>query len=265
MTPPPVITNSSTVKSLGGLNPHGAPVNAKNYIEPGTSGAKTLAFFAACFGVLILGVVSYGILWVVLLFSPIINYFNRKKAMAQLKGSAIEIGPEQFPELHECAQAYAQRLGLKSAPAVYLVEGNVINAAAVKVAGRHVIVLMDDIVDACLRSGDTRTLAFILAHEMAHHALGHTSTIRGWLSRAMKKLSRLDEFSCDAVANALVGDPQAAAKAIVLLVSGPQLLPYVNVPRLCQQAREVQQDKHSEKSERELTHPLILRRLSRFI
>lgn len=227
--------------------------------------AKVLAFMAACFGVLLLGLITYGVLWLVLLFSPLIDYFNRKRAMAQLKGSAIEVGPEQFPEIHECAQVFAQRLGMKSTPAIYLVEGNVINAAALKVAGRQVIVLLDDIVDACLRSGDTRTLAFIIGHEMAHHALGHTGMIRSWMSRAMKKLSRLDEFSCDAVAHALVGDQQAAAKALVLLLSGPQLLPYVNFPRLCQQAREVQQDKHSEKSERNLTHPLLLRRMSRFL
>ena len=83
--------------------------------------------------------------------------------------------------------------------------------------------------------------------------------------RAFKKLSRLDEFSCDAVANALVADPKISARAMALLTVGPQLMSYLNFDSLMQQAREVDSDKYSKKAERHLTHPLLLRRLSRFI
>lgn len=113
---------------------------------------------------------------------------------------------------------------MKALPAIYVAEGNTINAAAMRIGGRKVIILIDDVVDACLRSGDPQTLAFILGHEMAHHALGHTNLIRASLAKYFKKLSRLDEFSCDAVANQLVGNAQISAKALVTLLSGPQLM-----------------------------------------
>jgi Zn-dependent protease with chaperone function len=125
--------------------------------------------------------------------------------------------------------------------------------------------LQDDLVDACLRSGDARTLSFIIGHEMAHHALGHTGIFRSSLSKAFKKLSRLDEFSCDSVANAVVADPKISTRAITILTVGPQLMSYVNFDSLMRQAQEVSLDKHSKKAERHLTHPLLLRRLSRFV
>lgn len=247
------------------LNAQGPAINPKDHVEPGTGSAVALGFIALGFGILIGGVISYGILWVVMLLAPIAYLFNRRKAIATLRGSSVEIGEAQFPELHRCATTIAERLGMSSPPKVYLVEGNNINAAAMKLAGKKVVVLQDDIVDACMRSGDMQTLTFILGHEMAHHALGHTGIFRSNLSRAFKKLSRLDEFSCDAVAHTLVGNANISVRAITLLAVGPQLMSYVNFDSLMQQAKAVNEDKYSAKAERTLTHPLLLRRLSRFI
>jgi len=201
----------------------------------------------------------------VLLFGLLVDYFRRKKALASLKGSSIEIGADQFPEIYACAQAIAQRLGMSQPPAIYLVQGNTINAWAMRAAGRQVVVLMDDVVNAALLSDEPRALSFIIAHEIAHHALGHTGYFRSQLRTVMKWLSRLDEFSCDAVANEIVGDRSVSATALTLLTSGPQLFRYVNPARLAEQAREVVADKKSKKAEKHLTHPLLLRRLCRFV
>jgi len=268
-TLPPILPGSlgdQTIQcaSLPDLKSDGASVNPQNYIEPKTKGAVVLGYFAMFFGVLVGGIASYGILWVALLLAPVLDYFNRKKAMALLRGSGIEVGPQQLSELHACATDFAHRLGMKALPAIYVVEGNTINAAAMRIRGRKVIILIDDLVDACLRSGDPQTLAFILGHEMAHHALGHTNLIRASLAKYFKKLSRLDEFSCDAVANQLVGNAQISAKALVTLLSGPQLMRYINLNQLALQASEVAADKNSVKAERNLTHPLLLRRIQRF-
>jgi Zn-dependent protease with chaperone function len=250
---------------LPSLNPGGPAVNPKEHVEPGTGLAVVLGFLASGLGVLVGGLLSYGILWLVVIMAPIVEYFNRKRAMAALKGSAVQVGPEQIPELHQCAVTIAERLGMKAPPAVYIVEGNVINAAAMRLAGQQVVVLQDDIVDACLRSGDARTLMFILGHEMAHHALGHTGMLRANLSRVFKKLSRLDEFSCDAVAGVLVDDRNVSARAITVLTVGPQLLSFLNHNTLMMQAQEVNANRHSQKAEKRLTHPLLLRRLHRFV
>jgi Zn-dependent protease with chaperone function len=204
-------------------------------------------------------------LFVIVLIGLLVDYLRRQKALAHLKGSSIEINEAQFPEIHACAQTAAQRLGLSKTPAIYLTEGNTINAAAMRLAGRQVVVLIDDIVYACLSSGEARTLSFIISHELAHHALGHTGLVRFQIARMMKWLSRLDEFSADAVANQIVGDPSVSVKALTVMLSGPQMLPYVNYAPLVEQARQVEADKNSKKAEKHLTHPLMLRRMLRFM
>lgn len=243
----------------------GAPVKAADFIERGTGVAVAGGYVAAALGIIFGGLLSYGLLWLVLAFSPLIEYFNRKRTMALIKGSGVQVSQTQFPEIYNCAATYAQRLGMSEVPDIYIVESNTINAAAVRVGGRKVITLMDDTVDACLRSDDPQTICFIVGHELAHHSLGHTNMVRATLSKYYKKLSRTDEFTCDAVANALVGQPASSARAIVTLLTGPQLLKYVNFNQLCQQASEVNADKHTLKAEQRLTHPVLLRRLARFV
>ncbi|HXI73139.1 MAG TPA: M48 family metallopeptidase [Verrucomicrobiae bacterium] len=265
MNAPSFVADPAGNNPLPPLNPNGASINPKEYIEPGTDISVVLGFLLFGVGLLIGIVATTGILLLVFVIAWVAYYFNRKRAIAALKGSAVEVSEVQLPEIHECAVTIAGRLGMSSPPKVYILEANTINAAAVKLAGKKVLVLQDDMVDACLRSGNARTLTFIIGHEMAHHALGHTGILRSNLTKAFKKLSRLDEFSCDAVANALVADPKISARAIALLTVGPQLMSYVNFGSLMQQAQEVDLDKHSKKAERHLTHPLLLRRLSRFV
>ena len=242
----------------------GTTIDTRKCIEPGTQAQVAWGYVVMAIAVLAGGLFSYGILWLVLLLTPLIDFFNRKKQTALLRGSGLEVGPHQFPEIYQCAVTQARRLGMDVPPAIYVVEGNVINAAAARIGGRKVIVLIDDVVDACLRSGEPRALAFILGHEMAHHALGHSSLLRASLAKYNKKLSRLDEFSCDAVARQLVGDSRIAATALTTLLTGPQLLKFVNLNQLLTQASDVAKDKNSVKAERNLTHPLILRRIQRF-
>jgi Zn-dependent protease with chaperone function len=245
------------------LDAAGPPVDIKKHVEPKTGLAVVLGSIVLVIFILISIVIFY--IAIALLFGLLVDYFRRKKALASLKGSSIEISEAQFPEIHACAVTVAQRVGLSHPPAIYLVQGNTLNASAIRLAGKQVVVLMDDTVNAALLSDEPRTLAFIIAHELAHHAFGHTKYFRSHLRTMMKWLSRLDEFSCDAVANEVVGDRTVSAKALTLLAAGPQLFRFVNTSRLAQQAQEVMDDKKSKKAEKHLTHPLLLRRLYRFI
>jgi Zn-dependent protease with chaperone function len=262
MNTPPLLSGGDRV-TFPKCDAQGPMVDARALIEPRTGLAVALGTVVLVCLALICIVVFY--LGIVLLIGLLVDYFRQRRALAQLKGSSIEITEAQFPEIHACAQTIAQRLGLGEMPALYLVEGNTINAVATRLGGRRVVVLIDDIVYACLNSGDPRALSFIIGHELAHHALGHTGYFRSQLSRMMKWLSRLDEFSCDAVANQVVGDPSVSAKALVVLLAGPQMVAYVNAAQLVEQARQVELDKQSKKAEKHLTHPLLLRRLYRFV
>lgn len=258
-------------------------INLKHHVEKGTRFALSMAVLILILSLLSLDL-TLSVIWALILanwkawipvalvlfaVSPIvlivIPCFLPKINLASLRGEEIEVGPEQMPEIYECASRFAQRLGLHKQPSIFVVQGHQVNAFAFKIRTRHIVKLNDSMVDACLRSGDKRTLECVLGHEMAHHALGHTNFPRGLLSMVYRRLSRLDELSADVVANELVGDKNVSAKAIIMLVVGPQIWPHINVDQLKRQAYEVANDRASFDAESYQTHPLLLRRLSRVI
>ncbi len=244
-----------------------ASVNAKQYVAPGTGLHSFIGWsLLVIFGPLIfvaLTAVTYGIFLIALIIAGL-TYFTRVKHMkAKLRGSALQVDEYQFPEIHRSALAMSERLGLSECPEIYIVEDNHQNAFAVKKGSKSYIVLIDDIVYGAMATGNSGALDFILGHELAHHALGHTSFFRAMIRSKYTPLSRLDELSCDGVAHALVGDKTAARDALALLLVGPQLFKSVNKEALDRQAREVIEDKYTKKVERNLSHPLLLRRYAR--
>jgi len=244
-----------------------ASVDAKQYIAPGTGfhtfvGWSLLLIFGPILFIA-LTLVSYGIFLIALIIAGL-TYFTRVKHMkAKLRGSALQVDESQFPEIHRSALAMSERLGLSECPEIYIVEDNHQNAFAVKKGSKRYIVLVDGIVFGAMATGNANALDFILGHELAHHALGHTSFFRSMIRSKYLPLSRLDELSCDGVAHALVGDKTAARDALALLLVGPQLFKSVNKEALDRQAREVIEDKYTKKVERKLSHPLLLHRYAR--
>ncbi|MFZ4395289.1 MAG: M48 family metallopeptidase, partial [Kiritimatiellia bacterium] len=202
---------------------------------------------------------------IVLLFYPLFALYLRKKAMAQIHGSGVKISEDQFPEIHQCVMDLKSRLDLNVDVDVYIVEANVVNAVAVKYGKKNVVLLTDDLIHGCLASGRPQALAFVIGHELAHIALNHTGVFRSWMAQHMKKLGRLDEYSADSVATALVSDRTIAFHGLLLLTVGYAMMPYVNPDSIVRQAQEVARNKYSKKAERTLTHPLLMNRLQRIL
>jgi Zn-dependent protease with chaperone function len=243
-----------------------ASVDAKQYVAPGTGfhsfiGWAVLVIFGPILFIF-LTLVTYGIFLIALVVAGL-TYFSRVKRMkAKLRGSALQVDEHQFPEIYRSARDMSERLGLSECPEIYIVEDNHQNAFAIKKGAKHYIVLVDDIIYGALATGNSGVLDFILGHELAHHALGHTSFFRSLIRSKYLPLSRLDELSCDGVAHALLGDKSASRDALALLVVGPYLFKSVNKEALDRQAREVE-DKYTKKVERHLSHPLLLHRYAR--
>jgi Zn-dependent protease with chaperone function len=245
------------------MKPH---FNIKNCVAKGTGYHAFIGWSMLVIGgPLLMALTAIGTMglalaaWVVLA----ISYFGRvKRAKAKLRGSALRVSADQFPEIHSAAVTIAESMGVAE-PEIFIVEGNQQNAFALKHGSKGYVILVDDIVFGALATGNVGALHFILAHELAHHALGHTGVLRSIVSMNYKPLSRLDEFSCDAVAHAIVNDSNAALDALTLLLIGPQIFARVNKAALERQAREVAGNSHSKKSEKGMTHPLLLRRYSR--
>ncbi len=262
MYPPPINTSSGLPDVFPQLPGPSGPINLQECVEKGTGVYVVLGYIIVVFIALFALVAWFLIL--AALVGAFVAWFYRKRILAQIRGSCIQVTDRQFPEIHRCVQEVSTSLGLSEIPEVYIIEGNQLNAFAMKVAGRKMVFLLDDVVDACLRSGNPGTLTFIIAHELAHQALGHTSTVRAYMRQLLKALSRKDEFSCDAVAGRVVNQADTSILALTILMTGPQLLKYVNMSALVERAREFVNDKHAIKSEQQLTHPLTMRRIGRF-
>lgn len=240
----------------------------KRYVTPGT-GFHTLIGWSAFLIVaptviLVTALTTMGLALIPWVVAGLFYWHRVRKARARLKGSALRVGPNQLPEIHAVAHELSVTLGIHE-PDVYIVESYEQNAFAIKHGGKHCVVLVDDVVHGALATGNAQVLAFIIAHELAHHALGHTGLIRRIIAARYSPLSRLDEFSCDAVAHALVQEETAVRDAMTLLLVGPQLFTRVNKVALDKQAREVFGDPVSRRSESGLSHPLLLRRYARLV
>lgn len=243
----------------------GQRIDPKACIEPGTGFAAFIASFPALLGGLVITLVTYGVALIFFLLSPLWLWYAQRKAHALIKGSGVQIGEDQLPEIHRCVLTFSERLGLTEPPVVYLVEANILNAAAVRFGKRQTILLTDDVIDACLRSHHPQALAFVIGHELGHIALNHNGAFRGLLSKASKRLSRLDEYTCDTIATRLVGDRAISFAGVMALVTGPQVLPHVNVEALIRQAKDVAKDAYCTKAEKAQSHPLLLNRIQRIM
>ena len=244
------------------LHSDGGAVRAGVCVQSGTGLWVTLGIPALVLAFLFSIAMSYGMALIFLPVGLLIGHLRSARVMARLQGSHLEVGARQFPEIHQCVQTYARRLGLREVPRVFIVEASEMNAFAFRLGSRKVVTLVDDVVWGALSVERPGALQFIIGHELAHHALGHTSLFRLALSRVVKPLSRLDELSADATALQLLGNREAATDGMLMLTIGPQLMPYVDRDALLRQASEVAENKLSKKAEAGLTHPLALRRLA---
>ena len=243
----------------------GDRVEAKYCVAKGTGLAKFFAFFLAIIGLLVGAGITYGVLLVLYLISPLWLHYIRKKAMATIHGSGVLVSEYQFPEIYNCMITFKERLGITKDVSVYIVEDNVINAFAVKFGKKNIILLTDDLVNDCLSSGCPEALSFVIAHELGHIALNHTGVFHSWLAQYFKKLGRLNEYSADAVATWLVNDKLIAYSGLMVLTVGGRLLQYVDFGAISNQVQEVVDNKYSKKAEKTLSHPLLLNRVERVL
>lgn len=244
---------------------NGTAVNPKDYIEKGTGLVRFWAVIVAILFTLIAILVSYGLVLLFWIAYPLIGWFLHRKAAAMIHGSGVHINQQQIPEIHRCVETFKARLGLNKQIDVYIVEDNIINAFAVRIGKKNMVLLTDDLINNCLSSGCPQSLSFVIAHELAHIALNHTGLFQSWMSQHLKLLGRKNEYSADAVAQALVGSSEVAFQGILVLTVGSRMLPFIDRESLVRQVKEVQQNTYSKKCEKNMTHPLLLNRLARFI
>jgi Zn-dependent protease with chaperone function len=151
--------------------------------------------------------------------------------VAHLRGSAVRLGPEQMPELHQRVVALSRRIGLEP-PAAYLMQaGGTLNALATRFLRSQFIVLYSELLDACGDNEDARD--FIIAHELGHLKAGHLRgrwfLLPGLLVPFLgTAYSRACEFTSDRYGLAAAGDRGRALDGLCILAAGGRFGPRVN-------------------------------------
>lgn len=164
-------------------------------------------------------------------------------SVAHVRGSAVRLGPDQFPELYQRIRELAAKAGLRKAPDAYLMQaGGTLNAFATKFLRSKMIILYSDLLDACGENVAARDM--IIGHELGHIKEGHLNWT--WLHAPGSFVpflgaaySRAREYTCDRYGAALCGDKRGALVGLAILSAGRKRGPSVNLQALVQQKNDM--------------------------
>jgi Zn-dependent protease with chaperone function len=189
----------------------------------------------------LLAVTLIGIAYAALI--ALVFFFAHVGFITHLRGNGVRLGPEQMPELNQRVRELAARLGMRTAPAAYVLQaGGVLNALATRFLGSSFIVLYSDLLEAC--GDDESARDFIVAHELGHLAAGHLRW--RWLllpGLAVPFLgtaySRACEYTSDRYGIAVARDRSSALNGLCILAAGAKHGPRVNRRALVAQRRDL--------------------------
>lgn len=201
----------------------------------------------------------------VLLGIPVI-FFSRFFLAADHRANAAKAGPEQFPEIWSIYSELLDRFELQNPPALYVQNGNgVVNAFAFSCSrARNYVIMYSEI--AMLAKDQPDVVRFVLAHELAHHKLGHVTLWRLGISVILnmmylpgKALSRAQEYSADRLALAMC---PGTADSLMMLSVGPWLSGHVSASTFEQQADEEKKSLMVRIVNATRSHPVFTKRFS---
>lgn len=179
----------------------------------------------------------------------------------------MEVSPRQFPEIYSPAKSLADSLG-RPLPTIYVMQHNVWNALAMKLAGRRLVVLLSGAVDSLLLKGSRTQVAWLVGHELGHHYAGHlnfwrrtTAQLGSWFLWVGLWYSRRCELTCDRYGLACADSLQESQRAVCNMAVGAHLAPEVDVDEAVAQWNRHRGEFFVQYRTLYSTHPQILCRL----
>lgn len=178
--------------------------------------------------------------------APLFYFVMRFYQAARAAANAIQVGPDQFADLHARCLQLAQRMGLQSVPQLYVINGNgVVNAYALSCNRRRKYIVVHAEI-AHLLDSDPATVDFVLAHELAHHRMGHVTLWRILVNIIPsvpllpgKSLIRAQEYSADRLA---LHTCAGCVDGITLLAAGGSMYRKVNLQSYREQCERQDRD-----------------------
>lgn len=172
----------------------------------------------------ILALSIFGLIYAV--FIALFLFATHVVFVTHVRGSAVRLGPKQFPELWHRVVELSQAVGLETPPEAYLMEaGGSLNAFATKFFRGRLVVLFSDLLEAC--GDDTKARDMIIGHELTHLRAGHLDwfllTAPGrFVPFLGTAYSRACELTCDRWGAQLCGEIAAAQRGLAILAAGPK-------------------------------------------
>jgi Zn-dependent protease with chaperone function len=188
---------------------------------------NTYFVFAIVFSVLVwigLTLFTFGIIWVILAVLAYLAWLANGLIVAAIRSNAVEVHADQLGRLDATFRDVCYMLGQSKVPDLYIIEsGGLLNAFAMRHAGRHFVVVYSDMLDAL--GSESREMRFLLGHEIGHIRQSHLFK-RILLAPALflpllgPAYLRACESTCDRYGAFAAGDAEAAMRAMMTLAGG---------------------------------------------
>lgn len=180
-------------------------------------------------------ILSYGVLLIWVGLGLLIGGFIRRFFAAYIKSNAVRVSEEQLPEIAQIARDFCEKASYSS-PDIYVIQHNLWNAFAAKLAGKRIVVLYSGAVDSLLLTGDMKQLAWLVGHELGHHIAGHldfwvqlVEFFGGWCIWINLWYSRRRELTCDNIGLLCADNLDSTLKAMANMTVGSQLAHKINI------------------------------------
>ena len=190
---------------------------------------------------LILGTLGIALIYVLLLFIGFL--FAQSAFISYLRGSAVKVSAEQFPDLHQQLEAACSKLNMDTVPEAYVLHADgFFNALATRFLRRNYVVLYSSVLDALeSRSG---AVSFYIGHELGHihrkHLVwGPVLAIVAWLPILGAAHRRAQEYTCDRYGLACCNNPEDVHAALAALAAGETRWKTLNLEAFAEQRHAV--------------------------
>ena len=186
---------------------------------------------------------TFGIALLYILAALIVYLFTQSALISHLKGNAVQITTEQFPDLDLKLKNACAKLQMP-VPEAYIMMGNgVLNAFATKFLRRRYVVLLSDVVDAFENEADSGALDFYIGHELGHL---HRNHLLWWpillpvsiFPLLIPAYRRACESTCDQYGKFCSPTTDDAIRGLALLAAGSKRWKTLSTLSFVNQSRE---------------------------
>ena len=198
---------------------------------------KSLFIIAAIISCIFWAIVVLGTFGVALIYGLmffLFYLFAHSALISYLKGTAVKVTPEQFPDIYEQLQYCCNKLNISDVPETYILHAEgAFNAFATRFLGRNFVVLFSDVVDAL--SANKNSVNFYIGHELGHihrkHLIWSPVLFPAlFLPLLGAAYSRSREYTCDNYGFACCPEPKDAVYGLAALAAGAQRWKTIKIP-----------------------------------